>query len=188
MAINSQIINLVVFFGILQISNYFDLDNAANVNYLRAGYATMQLVALTAFYLAYTHIQAKNDQTTLTYQEKKNPMDQAPETVRTTVRDYDMGKLKEAVRGQFIAMAIMAFIHFKWFYLRPLLLQSILGLRTIYQAPLVQIHVLGKQAAGDLARPWKAPGPFGQAAKPITEKELKAQEKKEAKKKMNRQD
>ena len=41
----------------------------------------------------------------------------------------------------------------------PLLIQSILPLKSMVQSKLVQIHVFGKPAIGDLERPWKtSPG------------------------------
>ncbi|KAJ3171740.1 hypothetical protein HK101_011243 [Irineochytrium annulatum] len=78
----------------------------------------------------------------------------------------------------------MAVLHFQWGYIRPLLLQSVLSLRTVSSTPLFQVHVLGKPATGDLKRPWKG-NMFGPAATEApTPKEAKAQEKKAEKKKL----
>ncbi|TPX64823.1 hypothetical protein SpCBS45565_g05597 [Spizellomyces sp. 'palustris'] len=170
-------------------ANRFDLDNEANVHYLRAAYMGMQVIVAIVLFIVYRRVLAKKDETPLVYTEAKNPMDpKNVDTIRTTIKDYDITKLKETLRGQVVAMAILGFIHYKWGYLRPLLLQSVLGLRTLYQAQLVQVHILGKPATGDLARPWKAASPFGQPPTAVSEKELKAKEKKEAKKKLIHQE
>lgn len=82
-------------------------------------------------------------------------------------------------------------MHLKWGYLRPLLLQSVLGLRTLSSAQIVQVYIFGYPATGDLKRPWKGPAAIGQSEGP-TSKEIKQKEKKdekkEQKKKINRID
>jgi hypothetical protein len=70
--------------------------------------------------------------------------------------------------------------------LRPLLLQSILGLRTFASAPIVQVGLLGKEATGALLRPWKQASPFGGGAEQKTPKDLKKEIKKEEKKKISK--
>lgn len=45
---------------------------------------------------------------------------------------------------------------------QPLFIQGLMGLKNLFEAKEVSLHVLGKKAEGDLARPFKAaPGMFG---------------------------
>ena len=60
-----------------------------------------------------------------------------------------------------MGVVIISVMHYKWGYLRPLLLQSILGFRTFAAAPIVQVWLFGKAAEGELSRPWRAASPFG---------------------------
>lgn len=47
---------------------------------------------------------------------------------------------------------------------QPLFIQGLMGLKGLFDAKEVMIHVIGKKAEGDLARPFKAgPGMFGGA-------------------------
>lgn len=108
------------------------------------------------------------------------------EVIQTTVQEYDISQVKSLLTQTLLAIGIIGFMHFRLGYMRPLLLQSVLGLRSVYSVPLFQVHVLGKAATGQLARPWKNPMAGNQT--PSTPKELKAKEKKEAKKKINRID
>ncbi len=55
-------------------------------------------------------------------------------------------------------------------YTQPLFIQALMGIKTIYDAKPVAIHVFGKPAEGDLKRPFKAGGMFGAAADPQTDK------------------
>ncbi len=46
-------------------------------------------------------------------------------------------------------------------YTQPLFIQALMGLKTLYDAKPVSIHLLGKPAEGDLKRPFKVGGMFG---------------------------
>lgn len=46
-------------------------------------------------------------------------------------------------------------------YTQPLFIQALMGLKNLYDAKVVTIHILGKAAEGDLKRPFKAPSMFG---------------------------
>ncbi|KAJ1549040.1 hypothetical protein HK405_010833 [Cladochytrium tenue] len=103
--------------------------------------------------------------------------------INTTVKEYDLSKNNEQLQQYFITLGLMIFMHFQWGYLRPLIIQSLLGLRTLYSVPLFQVYILDKKAADDLKRPWKTR--LFDLAKPTeqkTAKEMKAQEKKAIKK------
>lgn len=120
----------------------------------------------------------------------------------TTNRDYDLGQARQLATQTlmggsivlFIAAAIIVVMHYQWGYLRPLLLQSVLGFKTLAGAPIVQVWVLGYKPEGDLTRPWRAPNPFGYvlrflfdsgAPEAVTPKEVAQKEKKDDKKKIS---
>ncbi|KAJ3292267.1 hypothetical protein HK104_005427 [Borealophlyctis nickersoniae] len=175
---NPQIVNLGLAFGIIQLANKFQLDKEENVMYLRIAYLATQLICGGILLFALQKVQKAN-----------GPFDKEVETIRTTVRDHDRKKLREQFVSQLVGVSIIALMHFKWGYVRPLLLQSVLGLRAITQTPIFKIYILGQPATGALNRPWKQASPFGQTVADVpTAKDLKAKEKKEAKKKLKRLD
>jgi hypothetical protein len=55
----------------------------------------------------------------------------------------------------------MGFLHFYFKFTQPLVLQSILPWKNLFAMAVVQIRIFGYAAEGKLARPWKAPNPFG---------------------------
>ena len=58
---------------------------------------------------------------------------------------------------------MMGFLHLYMKYTQPLFIQGIMALKGLYDAKLIQIHIFGKPATGDLKRPFKAGGGlFGQ--------------------------
>ena len=102
----------------------------------------------------------KIDLTTLKYVEPA-PMGSAeePKLVTTTVQAYDLQQLKSAYKAQLIGVGMMAFMHGYLKYTNPLLIQSIIPLKGVFENNLVKIHLLGVPATGDLKRPFKvAPG------------------------------
>lgn len=80
--------------------------------------------------------------------------------VTTTIQAYDAQQIKAAFRSQFMGLAMMGFMHLYMKYTNPLLIQSIIPFKSAIEANLVQIHLLGKPASGDLKRPFKQPAGF----------------------------
>ena len=63
----------------------------------------------------------------------------------------------------YIGLAMMGFLHLYLKYTQPLFLQGVMAIKGLYDAKLVQIHIFGKEATGDLKRPFKSGGGlFGQ--------------------------
>lgn len=58
----------------------------------------------------------------------------------------------------------MSFMHIYLKYTQPLFIQALMGLKNLYDAKPVHIHILGKPAEGDLKRPFKVASMFGGAS------------------------
>ena len=83
------------------------------------------------------------------------------ETEELSVSDYDTKKLREMFLTKvFIPLIITYFIFKKWNILLPLLFQSFNNPMMLFKSELVQIHLLGKPAKFELARPWTEPSPM----------------------------
>lgn len=95
--------------------------------------------------------------TTLKYVEPA-PMgsSEEPKPVTTTNMDYDKQQLRQAIKSQLMGVGMMAVMHLYFKYTNPLLIQSVIPLKSALEANLVKIHVFGKPATGDLQRPFKA--------------------------------
>lgn len=108
---------------------------------------------------------ANPDLTTLKYVEPANAFggQEEPKLVTTTVKEYDIKQVNSAIRGVFTGIAMMGFMHIYMKYTNPLLLQSIMPIKSAIEQNIVQIHVFGKPAIGDLKRPFKAASMFGGA-------------------------
>lgn len=65
---------------------------------------------------------------------------------------------------------MMAFMHLYMKYTNPLLIQSVLPVKSALEQNIVQIHVFGKPASGDLKRPFKVASLFGPSGGAATDK------------------
>jgi hypothetical protein len=63
-----------------------------------------------------------------------------------------------------MGVAMMGFMHLYMKYTQPLFVQSLMGLKNLYDAKEVAIHIFGKKAEGELKRPFKTAGMFGAPA------------------------
>lgn len=94
--------------------------------------------------------------TTLKYVEPP-PMGSSEEgkLVTTTVHAYDLQQLRTAFRGQLMGIAMMGFMHLYMNYTNPLLIQSIIPVKSALESNMVKIYLFGQPAVGDLKRPFK---------------------------------
>ena len=57
---------------------------------------------------------------------------------------------------------MMVFLHGYLKYTQPLFIQSLMGVKGLYDAKPIAVHLFGKKTEGDLKRPWtSAPSMFG---------------------------
>ncbi|KAG1868564.1 inorganic phosphate transporter [Suillus subluteus] len=173
---NSGIQNIVISLGAMQVARRIPFDDPEVLNYVRIGYVTSQVIIMGAyFYVSYKVSRRFQN----TYSSDSGGL------VTTTVRDYDLSETSKLLRAAYFGVAMMAFFHLYMKYTQPLFIQALMGLKNLYDAKPVAIHVLGKPAEGDLKRPFKAASMFGAAAGPqtdaasITEAEKKIGAKKE---------
>ncbi|KAJ7132167.1 inorganic phosphate transporter [Mycena epipterygia] len=156
---NPAVQNLVISLGVMQLARKIPFDDPDILNYVRIGYVAVQVIVLGIYYYISMAIKSKNDQTVLKYVEPPNAMTQEPgQLVTTTVRDYDLSETSKLLRSVYMGIAMMGFLHGYMKFTQPLFVQGIMGLKGLYEAVPVKVHLLGHKAEGDLKRPWKAGG------------------------------
>ena len=96
-----------------------------------------------------------------------------PKLVTTTIQEYDNSQLQSAYKAQLMGVAMMAFMHIYMKYTNPLVIQSIIPVKGVFEGNLVKVHLFGQPAVGELKRPWKATGGMmgmGGQGGPVTDK------------------
>jgi len=167
---SSGIQNLVISLGAMQLARKIPFDDPEVLNYVRIAYVTAQVTVLGIYYYISYTIKRKNDQTVLKYVEPPSAFSQEPgQLVTTTVRDYDLSETSKLLRAVYMGIAMMTVMHLYLKYTQPLFIQALMGLKNLYDAKPVSIHLLGKPAEGDLKRPFKVASMFGGPTGPQTD-------------------
>ncbi|KAG9253702.1 phosphate transporter [Emericellopsis atlantica] len=159
--LSPQITNLIIMLGMMQVSKKIPFDDPQVLTMVRGAYIASNVIIALIYFYVQMQVNKKNDKTTLKYVEPA-PVGSSEEgkLVTTTVQAYDSAQLKTAFRGQLMGMAMMSFMHLYLKYTNPLLMQSIIPLKSALENNLVKIHVYGQPASGDLKRPFKAAAGF----------------------------
>ncbi|EMR09273.1 hypothetical protein PNEG_02608 [Pneumocystis murina B123] len=157
-----QITNLIIILGAMQISKKINFDDPEVLFYIRCLCIASNVIIALTYYLCYISIRRKNDLTTLKYIKSSTSMSGQSEQqlVVTTVREYDTIELKKAIKQSFIGACMIAVMHLYFKFSQPLLVQSILPLKTVLEGKIVQLHLWKKSASGELKRPFKKPQGF----------------------------
>ncbi|KAJ2501302.1 phosphate transporter (Pho88) [Coemansia sp. RSA 1972] len=153
-----QIMQLAVIFGTMHLVKKAGLENPEYAPLIRAMYGTATAVILALTFYIKSVVQKGNDTTALEYDDAAPGSQQG--RVVTTVAKYDLGEVAKLQKSTLFTTAIVLFMHFKFGYIQPLILQSLLPLLNLYKNQLFQIHLLGKPATDSLKRPWVAENPF----------------------------
>ena len=81
-----------------------------------------------------------------------------PKLVTTTVHSYDLQQLRSTYKSQLMGVGMMAVMHLYFKFANPLLVQSIIPVKGVFEGNLAKIYLFNQPAIGDLKRPWKAAG------------------------------
>ncbi|KAJ2510632.1 phosphate transporter (Pho88) [Coemansia sp. RSA 1939] len=149
---------MAIIFGTMHIVKKAGLEDPQYMVLIRSiyGIATALMVGFT--YHLKNMVTRKNDTTALEYDDA-TPGNQGERVVTTNVK-HDLAEIAKLQKSTLLTVGIVVFMHFKFGYIQPLILQTLLPLLNMYKNPLFQIHILGKPAADDLKRPWLPANPF----------------------------
>ncbi|OJJ43994.1 hypothetical protein ASPZODRAFT_153974 [Penicilliopsis zonata CBS 506.65] len=159
--VSAQVTNLAIILVMMQVSKKIPFDDPDTLFLVRCMYVASNVIILGLYLYVQMKINQKKDMSTIRYVEPA-PMGsgEQPKPVTTTVMDYDKGQLRQLFRGQLMGVGMMAVMHLYMKYTNPLLIQSIIPVKSAIESNLVKIHIFGQPATGDLQRPFKAASGF----------------------------
>ncbi|PLB52152.1 inorganic phosphate transport PHO88 [Aspergillus steynii IBT 23096] len=159
--VSPQVTNLVIIVVMMQLAKKVPFEDPDVLMLVRGMYTLSNVLILSLYLYTQTKINSKKDLTTLKYVEPA-PMgsNEEPRPVTTTNMEYDKGQLRQLIKGQLMGVGMMGVMHLYFKYTNPLLIQSIIPLKSAIESNLVKIHVFGRPATGDLQRPFKAANSF----------------------------
>lgn len=153
-----MITNIATMLIVNKVAGRFDFEDPFVLQSVRTAYIISSVVVLLVYYYTSRVIQSKNDLTVFQYEKPGsffNPSE-TKEKVTQTHKAYDLEQVNAAIKGALQGVAMMAFMHLYMKYTNPLVLQSIMPLKSAFEAPIVQVHIFGKTKS----RPFVAQSPF----------------------------
>jgi len=160
MAISPQITNLVIILVMMQVSKKIPMEDPNVLMLIRGLYVLSNVIIISLYAYIHLTINKKKDMTTLKYVEQPQMgSSEEPKLVTTTVHAYDVAQMKTLYKAQLMGVGMMCVMHLYFKYTNPLIIQSIIPLKSALEGNMVKIHLFGQPAVGDLKRPFKvAPG------------------------------
>merc|ERR1712224_43347 len=150
----SQIVPMVAMLGMQK----FNLEELGYVRYVEAAYIIVQLLCFAVLYVVYDRINnGEDDGKKIKIPEVKQMGQVVSPAKELTAKEYDMEKIREAVKQPLMGFVILGGIYYKWGSLMPLVMPVLMTPLQLYEAPLTQIHLLGKK----VVRPFPVPSMFG---------------------------
>ncbi|SAM06515.1 hypothetical protein [Absidia glauca] len=167
--INHPLFNIVFFLVARQVTKALPLEDPSYLWGLRALYYVSQTVILLLNLYIIQIIDKKNDQTVLKYVEPSKQTWDGTTTndtlVVTNFAEYDKNEVWKGLKQSGIGLAMVTFLHFKFGYVQPLIIQAILGFKTFFTTKEARIHLLHQSTgSGDLKRPFRVDSPFGMSS------------------------
>ncbi|OJJ78779.1 PHO88 family protein [Aspergillus glaucus CBS 516.65] len=152
---------MAVILVMMQLAKKIPFENPEILMLVRGLYVLSNLIILSIYLFTQKKVTTKKDMTTLKYVEPA-PMgsSEEPRPVTTTNMDYDKSQLRQLIKSQLMGVGMMGVMHLYFKYTNPLLIQSIIPLKSALESNLVKIHLFGKPATGELQRPFKAGNSF----------------------------
>ncbi|SAM02534.1 hypothetical protein [Absidia glauca] len=164
--INHPLFNVVFFLLARQVTKVLPLEDGSYLWGLRALYYGAQAAIMLLNLYIIQIIEKKNDQTVLRYVEPAKQTWDGTTTkdtlVVTNFADYDKSEVLKGLKQSGIGLAMVTFLHFKFGYVQPLIIQAILGFKTFFTTKEARIHLFNQStSSGDLKRPFRVDSPFG---------------------------
>jgi len=163
----SQILPMVAMMGLQK----YNLEEMGYTHHVEIAYVVVQLLCFAVLALIYQRVgQMVDDGPKIKVPEVKTMGQVQSPAKEQTIQEYDMEKLKEALKQPLMGFVILGGIYYKWGSLMPLVMQVLMTPLQLYEAPLTQIHIFGKNKP----RPFPVPSMFGLPSAPAAEPEVEA--------------
>eukprot|EP01027_Heterolobosea_sp_BB2_P020363 GEZU01029055.1.p2 GENE.GEZU01029055.1~~GEZU01029055.1.p2 ORF type:complete len:181 (-),score=62.09 GEZU01029055.1:34-576(-) len=156
------LINMGIVFGVLYLTKQVNMNDPDIILMARILYAVVHVLIIGAYGYMFWLATNSNNQTKIRVKKPQQfgqPAD--PETIEMTIAEYDKDNALSLLKKTLVGVGISCFISYKWGVVTPLVIQSVMNPIALYDAPLFKILVLGREAVGPLARPFKEETPFG---------------------------
>jgi len=160
---------LAIMYGSKQV---IDFEDESIIPLLRLFFGGSTILIFVIYAFLWWKIGKSGDEETMLNCKKKdldppNPLgveaEGGDEDISMTYQAYDMKELYKLVKASAMQSAIVGVMHFKFEYIQPLLMTSIMSMVNMFDSNLIKVYVLGQE----LDRPFtQTPSPFAALLNP----------------------
>ena len=134
---------------------------------VRAAFGACMLGILVLYAYIYSLVSRSADERRVKIKEKKQFGVVQEEAREVSVMEYDLETVGKNIKTALITVCITMFLHSKYQYILPMVIQVVMQPIQAYSNPLFKIHILKERdtgASNPLSRPWRnaAPGGIGE--------------------------
>ncbi|KNE60940.1 hypothetical protein AMAG_06702 [Allomyces macrogynus ATCC 38327] len=153
------LINVVLMLGLVQLSQRLGIGEKEElVPLVRLAFTLTAAITTITMLLIKSRIKSRADGTPLRFTPLAPP---GVRPVTATVYHYDLMQHEAMFKQHMMSMGLMGAVHAWGGFVQPLFLQVFLPWKLLWEHNLFQIYIRGKEATGELARPWPMPSMFG---------------------------
>ncbi|KAJ3352303.1 hypothetical protein GGF32_003834 [Allomyces javanicus] len=153
------LINVVLMLGLVQLSQRLGIGEKEElVPLVRLAFTLTAAITTITMLLIKSRIKSRADTTPLRFTPLAPP---GVRPVTATVYHYDLMQHEAMFKQHMMSMGLMGAVHAWGGFVQPLFLQVFLPWKLLWEHNLFQIYIRGKEATGELARPWPMPSMFG---------------------------
>ena len=147
--------NLLILVIANQIGNRLDFTNPTVLLSVRVVFAVLNFSTYLLIRHVKTKINANSDDGVFRY-TVKNTKNMDGRLLFKTKRnkEYDTEQADVEIRSLCSSVAVVMFLHTGMNYTMPLVMQCVFPLKQALESPVVQVNLFGKEAKGQLQRPY----------------------------------
>ncbi|KAG4087293.1 hypothetical protein H8356DRAFT_1730641 [Neocallimastix lanati (nom. inval.)] len=136
-----------------------DTKNPDVVKWVRIIYYGIHAINLIAILIVHINILVKGQKEKFTYTRITSVLGAAAgegevKVISIPIAEYDLIQKNALLRSNLIILVILTITHVLFGWTKPLLLQVYFPLKLLLIHPLFRVHLLQREAKGNLARPW----------------------------------
>ncbi|KAF7683972.1 hypothetical protein TCON_0828 [Astathelohania contejeani] len=146
-----QILHFAISLAIMRYFRHMDTRNKLLLWFIRTVYGISQLIYFIALFKIYTLIHNKIDVRTLPPQLNTLDKEEEDKIYGIIYTEYDIREFNKIYKNAKIHLLVVSLLHWKWGFVHPLIMQSVIAMKSFCLNPLFMAYLFGK----NIARPFE---------------------------------
>ncbi|KAF7682953.1 hypothetical protein TCON_1834 [Astathelohania contejeani] len=143
-----QMVNLLISLVSMQFMKRIDVNDTKLIRSFRMVYLLSQVAYILGLFIVNVKIKAVRDSRTLKVPKEKKFFsgdEEDDEDEEITYTDYDLREFNRMIKSFITQMVFVCFLHWKWGFLQPLMVQILTVIKSFFLNPLFLAYILDKE-------------------------------------------